>query len=173
MNKNNIEIKDLIVDGETFLNRWTGLERLMETRIFLSASNFLYAKVLLAKTLEILVDKKKQYKEYTKEHALIMKILESKEINDCFNEFLDSNDTYMCNIDIVPKNKLYLTIYKGFQLNKEDGVDLSPIVEEVFAYALYKKEVGEDITLYSMSDEIIEFNQDFNIGLDIKDGRKQ
>lgn len=173
MNENNIEIKDLLIDGETFLNRWTGLERLMEARIFLSASNFLYAKVLLAKTLEILADKKKQFKEYTKEHALIMKILESKEISDCFEEFLSNNDTYMCNIDVVPKNKLYLTIYKGFQLDKEEDVDLSPIIEEFFAYALYKKEVGEDITLYSMSNEIIEFNQDFNIGLDIKDARKQ
>lgn len=173
MSKDNDNIKDLIVDGETFLNRWTGLQMLMETRIFLSASNFLYAKVLLAKTLEILVDKKKQFKEYTKEHTLLMKILESKEINDCFNEFLGSEDTYMTNIDIVSKNKLYLTIYKGFELNKEEGVDLSPIIEEVFAYALYKKEVGEDITTYSMSDEIIEFNEDFNIGLDIADGRKQ
>lgn len=173
MNKNNNDIKELLVDGETFLNRWTGLQMLMETRLFLSASNFLYTKVLLAKTLEILADKKKQFKEYTKEHALIMKILESKEINDCFNEFLDSNDTYMTNIDIVPSNKLYLTIYKGFQLDKEEGVDLSPIIEEFFAYALYKKEVSEDITIYSMSDEIISFNKDFNIGLDIKDARKQ
>lgn len=173
MNKNNNEIKDLLVDGETFLNRWTGLQMLMETRIFLSASNFLYTKLLLAKTLEILADKKKQFKEYTKEHALIMKILESKEINDCFNEFLNSNDTYMCNIDVVPSNKLYLTIYKGFQLNKEEGVDIAPMIEEVFAYALYKKEVSEDITLYSMSNEILEFNEDFNIGLDIKDARKK
>lgn len=173
MNKNNNEIKDLLIDGETFLNRWTGLERLMETRLFLSASNFLYAKVLLAKTLEILADKKKQFKEYTKEHALIMKILESKEINDCFEEFLSNSDTYMTNIDVVPSNKLYLTIYKGFQLDKEPGLDIAPMIEELFAYALYKNEVGEDITLYSMSNEIIEFNQDFNIGLNIKDGRKK
>ena len=173
MNKNNSEIKDLLIDGETFLNRWTGLQMLMETRLFLSASNFLYAKVLLAKTLEILADKKKQFNEYTKEHALIMKILDSKEINDCFEEFLSNNDTYMCNIDLVPKNKLYLTIYKGFQLDKEEGVDIAPMIEELFAYALYKNEVGEDIIIYSMNNEIIEFNEDFNVGLDIKDARKQ
>lgn len=172
MNKNNNEIKDLLVDGETLLNRWTGLERLMEARLFLSASNFLYSKVLLAKTLEILADKKKQFKEYTKEHALIMKMLESKEINDCFNEFLNSNDTYMCNIDVVPSNKLYLTIYKGFQLDKEDGVDLSPIIEEFIAYGVFREEQGDEITLYSMSNEILGFNQDFNVGLDIKDARK-
>lgn len=160
-------IKEIIVDGETFLNSWTGLQRLMNTRMYLSASNYLYTKVLFAKTLEILMDKEKELDEYTEDHSLFIKILESEEINACFDEFLKSDDVYMCNIDVVPSNNLYLTIYKGFMLDKEEGVDIAPFLEETIAYALDNK----DIPLVSMSEDIFEFNEDFKLGLEIVDLR--
>lgn len=169
----NDKIQDLLVDGETLLNRWTGLERLTNVRFFVSASNFLYAKVLLAKTLELLADKKKHFKEYMNDYKNIINLLEKTEINDALANFLNDTTTYMRNITLSEEQQIHMTIYKGFQLDKEDGVDLSPIIEEFIAYGVFREEQGDEITLYSMSNEILGFNQDFNIGLDIKDARKQ
>lgn len=169
----NDKIQDLLLDGETLLNRWTGLERLTNVRFFVSASNFLYAKVLLAKTLELLADKKKHFKEYMNDYKNIINLLEKTEINDALANFLNDTTTYMRNITLSEEQQIHMTIYKGFQLDKEDGVDLSPIIEEFIAYGVFREEQGDEITLYSMSNEILGFNKDFNIGLNIKDARKQ
>lgn len=163
----NNKINEVIVDGETFLNSWTGLQKMTNTRIFLSASNYLYARILYAKTLEILLDKEQQLDEYTNEHSLVIKILQNEDISKCFDEFLKSEDTYMCNIDVVPSNNLYLTIYKGFMLNKEEDVDIAPFLEEAIAYALENR----DAQFVSMSEEIFYLNEEFELGLNIVDLR--
>lgn len=172
MSKND-RIQDLLLDGETLLNRWTGLEKLMNVRFFVSASNFLYAKVLLAKTLELLADKKKHFKEYMSDYRNIINLLENKEINDALANFLNDENTYMTNITLSEEQQMHMTIYKGFQLDKEEGIDIAPIIEEFIAYGIFREEQGDEITVYSMSNEIIEFNKDFNLGLDIKDARKK
>ena len=169
----NDKIQDLLVDGETLLNRWTGLERLTNVRFFVSASNFLYAKVLLAKTLEILIDKKKHYKEYMNDYRNIISLLEKKEINDALANFLNDTTTYMRNITLSEQQQIHMTIYKGFQLDKEPGTDIASYLEEFIAYGIFRKEEGDDITLYSMDSAILGFNEEFNLGLDIKDARKK
>lgn len=166
------EIKDLLVDGETLLNKWEEFEKMCNVRLFVSSSNFLHAKTLLSKSLDLLEDKEVQFNEYMHDFRNIIKILEDKEINDTFKSFIETNDIYMDTIIVSEEQKLYITIYKNFKLDKEPEINLSNFLEEFIAYALFRKEENKNILMYSIEDAILDFNKEFNLCLDIKDGRQ-
>lgn len=164
--------KELVTDADTLLNRWTGLKRLCNTRIFLSASNFLLLKTLFAISLEAIADiDLKQLNDYMFEHKALAFIIDDKNINEGFNSFLANENTYMNTITISKTNNLELVIFKGFYLDKTDDTDIAPTIDETVAYMEFRKQSNRALTLYSLNDEILDFCEEFKFDFDIRDAR--
>lgn len=120
--------KELIIDADTLVNEWQGVRCMCNTRIFLSASNFLLLKTLFAISLEAIADiDLNKLEGYLKEHKVLADIINNKEINKAFNDFLDDSNTYMRTIHLSRKKGVELVIYKGFCLNKTEDTALAPI----------------------------------------------
>lgn len=166
------ERKKLIVDGETLLNQWTGLEELADTEIYVSASNYLLAKKLLAKSLEFLEQYEEKKEEYIDAHKVIVDVLNNNTITATFIDFLDSPEPYMNTIYVCDEEQnLTIVIFKGVQLKKADGDEIDPTIDETVAFAEYQKQRGSLIPIYTMNDSIIEFISEFNFELDVRDAR--
>lgn len=166
-------MKELIIDAETLLNRWSGLKYLKNTRIFLSAANYLTLRLYVAKSMEYLNTIPEEMDDYIKEHKSILDLSNSSAIESLFEIFMNTDDTYMNTISISKRQNLELVIYKSFILNKADDCDLAPCLEEIVAFAEYKKEKHEHVTIYTMNKELIDFINEFNFKLDVRDARKR
>lgn len=166
-------MKELIIDAETLLNRWSGLKYLKNTRIFLSAANYLTLRLYVAKSMEYLNTIPEEMDDYIKEHKSILDLSNSSAIESLFEIFMNTADTYMNTISISKRQNLELVIYKGFVLDKTDDCDLAPVIEEIIAFAEYKKEKREKLPIYTMNEPLINSIQEFNFKLDVRDARKR
>lgn len=162
--------KQFIIDGETFLNKWLALEELEETTLYLSASNYLLSKVLLAQSLKFLNDYPDKKNEYLNLNKFIIDFLNHNQINNSFKDFLDSSEPFMQSIKLSNKN-LYLVIFKGVQLKKQSGDKIHPTIEETVAFAEHKKQQNKTIPILTMNEDILKFCKTFNFDLDIIDAR--
>lgn len=162
----------LITDGVTFLNRWIALNELADTEIYISASNYMATKYLLAESFQFLKDYPDKLEEYIKMHRVIVDLFNDKAIGDIFKEFLNSTDPYMETILLTGEvQNIAMVVFKGVQLDKQPGDEIDPTIEETVAYAEYMKQKGEVIPVFTMNDDIIEFCKEFNFDLDIRDVR--
>lgn len=166
-------MKEIIVDAETLLNRWTGLKYLKNARIFLSASNYLALRLYVAKTMEYLSNMPNEIDDYIEEHQAVLDISNNAEIESVFEIFMNTNDTYMNTISISKRQNLELVIYKGFVLDKTKDCDLAPTIEEIVAFAEFKKAKREKLPIYTMHEPLIEFIKEFKFKLDVRDARKR
>lgn len=168
------DITEILVDGETLLNRWTGLKRLNNVRLYVSASNYLLTKTLVAETLEALATKRvKKYNEYLNEHKALLSMLQNDTINSVFAEFLNNSNVYMNTITISKAQNLSLVIYKGYRLDILEGEDLASFIDETVAFAQHKKESNSPVPLYTMNNLIWDFYKDYGFKFDIRDARKK
>lgn len=162
--------KQFIIDGETFLNKWLALEKMEDTTLYLSASNYLLSKVLLAQSLKFLKDYPEKKNEYLKLNKFIIDFLNHAQINSSFKNFLDNSEPFMQTIKLSNKN-LHLVIYKGVQLKKQSGDKIHPTIEETVAFAEHRKQQNKAIPILTMNEDILKFCETFNFDLDIIDAR--
>lgn len=164
--------KELVTDADTLLNRWTGLKTLCDTRIYVSASNFLLLKTLFGISLEAVANiDLNQLHDYMFEHKALAYIIDNKNINNGFNNFLKNEHTYMNTITISSSNNLELVIFKGFYINKTEDTNIAPTIDETVAYMEFRKQSNRALPLYTLNDEILDFCKEFNFDFDIRDAR--
>lgn len=164
-------LKKLIIDGETLLNHWVGLEDLTDTELYLSAGNFLLAKSLLAKSLEFLDKFEDKKIEYLEAHANIISFLNNEAITRAFISFVDSDEPFMETISLCdPSQNLRIIVFKGVQLKKAPGDKIDPIIDETVALAEYWKQKGDRTPIYTMNINLLEFIREFEFDLDLIDG---
>lgn len=163
--------KKLIIDGETFLNKWLAFEEMENTTLYLSASNYLLSKVLLAKSLNFLNSYPDKKNEYISLNKVIIDLLNNAQINLAFKEFLNSTDPFMNTIQISSNRNLNLVIFKGVQLKKQPGDKIHPTIDETVAYAEHRKQHDEIIPILTMNEDILNFCETFNFDLNIIDVR--
>ena len=166
------EVHEILVDGETLLNRWTGLKRAINTRIYVSASNFLFTKTLLGETMEALRQRSvKEFNKYIEEHKGILSISQNNAINNAFADFLNNTNVYMNTITISKAQNLTLVIFKGYKLDIASGEDLVNFLDETIAFAQHKKEENKPVPLFTMNNLIWDFYKEFGFNFDIRDAR--
>lgn len=165
--------KEFIIDADTLMNEWRGIKCMCNARLFLSASNFLLLKTLFAISLETVADVDINKLEwYLDEHKVLATIIDNKEINTAFNDFLSDSNTYMRTITVSKKNNLELVIFKGFCLDKTEDTDIAPTIEEIVAYGEFRKQDNREIPLILSNDLVVDFCKEFGFNFDIIDFRQ-
>lgn len=166
------EVHEILVDGETLLNRWTGLKRATNTRIYVSASNYLLAKTLVGETMEALSKRKvKEFNKYIKDHKGILSIFQNNTINNVFADFINNTNVYMNTITISKAQNLTLVVFKGYKLDIAPGEDLVNFIDETIAFAQHKKEENKPVPLFTMNNLIWDFYEEYGFKFDIRDAR--
>lgn len=164
--------KEIITDAHTLLNAWNGLKCMCNTRIFLSASNFLLLKTLFPISLETVAETDlSKLAGYLEEHKALAYIIDNKKINNVFNKFLENENTYMQTINISKKKNLELVIFKGFYLDKTEDVDLAATIDETVAYAEFRRQNNREILLITLDETLIDFCREFNFEFEVRDIR--
>lgn len=163
-------IKKLIVDGETLLNRWEGLSELTDTNIYVSFSNYILCMGLVAESLKFLDKYPDKKEEFIDAHYGIISVISNDEIMEAVSVFADTTDPYLNTISINGEEQnLNLIIYKGVALEKSEGDEIDPTIDETVAYAVYKKSQGEPVPVFTMNEDIIAFIKEFEFDLDVID----
>lgn len=166
------DVQKLIVDGETLLNHWVGLEDLENTNLYVSYSNFILCIRLLTQSLNFLSDYPDKRSEYVEAHQGIIDVMTNDEILKAFAAFADTTDPYLNNISVYGEDQnLNIVVYKGLVLAKAPGDEVDPTIDETIAYAEYKKQHGEPIPIFTMSESILEFIKTFNLDIEFIDSR--
>lgn len=166
------DVEKLIVDGETLLNQWVGLEDLENTNLYVSFSNFILCIRLLTQSLEFLSAYPDKRSEYVEAHQGIIDVMTNEEVLKAFAVFADTTDPYLNNISVYGEGQnLNIVVYKGLALAKAPGDEVDPTIDETVAYAEYKRQQGEPIPIFTMSDSIIEFIKEFDIQVELIDAR--
>lgn len=164
--------KEVITDAHTLLNAWNGLKCMCNTKIFLSASNFLLLKTLFPINLETVAETDlSKLSGYLDEHKALAYIIDDRKINNAFNQFLENENTYMQTINISKKKNLELVIFKGFYLDKTEDVDLAATIDETVAYAEFRRQNNRAILLITLDETLIDFCREFNFEFEVKDVR--
>lgn len=166
------DVNKLIVDGETLLNEWVGLEDLDNTNLYVSFSNFILCIRLLAQSLKFLDKYPDKKAEYVEAHQGIINIMTNDEILAAVADFADNDEPYLNNISVYGEDQnLNIVVYKGLVLEKAPGDEVDPTIDETVAYAEYKRQQNEPIPIFTMSENIIDFVNEFEIQVDIIDAR--
>lgn len=166
------DIKKIIVDGETLLNQWIGLEELEDTNMYVSFSNYILCLKLLSQSLDFLDGYPDKKAEYVEAHRGIINVLTNDTILKAVANFADTTDPYLNNISVYGEEQnLNIVVYKGFELAKQPGDEVDPTIDEVVAYAEYKKQQDEPIPIFTMNDSTLEFIEEFDIQVDVIDAR--
>ena len=157
MNTNINARAKILTDGDTFLNRWSVLRTIESADIYLSATNYMWAKALLDKSVELLGNDREKMNEYCEAHLEVGYLFANMEVEKEYKNFIDSKKTLLGPILLTESGNLRLFIFKGIELSEEMRKNITPMMSETLAYAQQAYNSKEDIKFLTMNEETIDF----------------
>lgn len=165
------KFRKIIIDGDTFVNRWCTLRTTDDILMYISLSNYLLAQELLNESTRFLEKYPDKLKEFMEEHSEIGLLFGNSEVTKEVELFIEDEERTIFGPLMLANKNLFLIIYKGIELSPDLKDKINPILGEAIAYAEFAKSKNVDAPYFTMNDEVIEFCEKYKFDFPIADMR--